>query len=45
LSDEDVERLLQVRIRRISLFDITKHREEMEKTKAELAETRSSSRT
>jgi topoisomerase-4 subunit A len=36
----DVERLLQVRIRRISLFDIHKHREEMEKTQAELAETR-----
>ncbi len=40
LSDADVERLLQVRIRRISLFDINKHREEMEKVKAELDETR-----
>ena len=40
LSDADVERLLQVRIRRISLFDIHKHREETEKIKAELAETR-----
>ena len=40
LIDADVDRLLQVRIRRISLFDINKHREEMEKTKAELAETR-----
>src|SRR5208337_4068670 len=40
LAAADVERLLQVRIRRISLFDINKHREEMEKTKAELAETR-----
>lgn len=40
LVDADVERLLQVRIRRISLFDINKHREEMAKTKAELAETR-----
>jgi topoisomerase-4 subunit A len=40
LVDADVERLLQVRIRRISLFDINKHREEMEKTKAELTETR-----
>jgi len=40
LSTEDLERLLQVRIRRISLFDINKHREEMEKTKAELAATR-----
>jgi topoisomerase-4 subunit A len=29
-----------VRIRRISLFDINKHREEMEQTKAELGETR-----
>jgi topoisomerase-4 subunit A len=40
LSDADVDRLLQVRIRRISLFDINKHREEIEKVKAELAETR-----
>jgi topoisomerase-4 subunit A len=40
LAAEDVDRLLQVRIRRISLFDINKHREEMEKVKAELAETR-----
>jgi len=39
LADPDVERLLQVRIRRISLFDINKHREELESTKAELAET------
>ncbi|MFN3409784.1 MAG: DNA topoisomerase IV subunit A [Limisphaerales bacterium] len=39
LTDPDVERLLQVRIRRISLFDINQHREEMEKTKADLAET------
>ena len=39
LADADAERLLQVRIRRISLFDISQHREEMEKTKAELAET------
>ena len=36
----DVERLLQVRIRRISLFDINQHREEMEKVKDDLAETR-----
>ncbi|NDA67880.1 MAG: DNA topoisomerase IV subunit A, partial [Verrucomicrobia bacterium] len=34
LAEEDVERLLQVRIRRISLFDINQHREEMEKTRA-----------
>ena len=40
LTDPDVERLLTVRIRRISLFDINKHREEMEKVKADLAETR-----
>lgn len=40
LTDPDVERLLQVRIRRISLFDINKHREEMDKVKADLDETR-----
>jgi topoisomerase-4 subunit A len=40
LTEADIERLLQVRIRRISLFDINKHREEMEKVKADLAETR-----
>jgi topoisomerase-4 subunit A len=40
ITGEDVERLLQVRIRRISLFDINKHREEVEKTKTDLAETR-----
>ncbi len=40
IIDTDVERLLQVRIRRISLFDINKHREEMERTKGELDETR-----
>src|SRR5882762_7748294 len=40
LVDADVDRLLQVRIRRISLFDINKHREEIEKTKADLTETR-----
>ncbi len=40
LADADVERLLQVRIRRISLFDIARHREEMEQRKVELAETR-----
>ncbi len=39
LTDPDVERLLQVRIRRISLFDISKHRQEMDKVKADLAET------
>jgi topoisomerase-4 subunit A len=40
IVDADVERLLQVRIRRISLFDINKHREEMEQTKTALEETR-----
>lgn len=40
LTSEDVDRLLQVRIRRISLFDIQKHREEIEKVKGDLAETR-----
>ena len=40
IVDADVEKLLQVRIRRISLFDINKHREEMEQTKAELEEVR-----
>jgi topoisomerase-4 subunit A len=35
-----VERLLGVRIRRISLFDIEKHREEMERVKCDLGETR-----
>jgi len=42
LARADVERLLAVRIRRISLFDINQHREEMEKVKADLAETRRS---
>jgi topoisomerase IV subunit A len=40
LTDPDVERLLTVRIRRISLFDINKHREEMEQVKGSLTETR-----
>ncbi len=40
LTDPDLERLLAVRIRRISLFDINQHREAMEAVKAELAETR-----
>jgi topoisomerase-4 subunit A len=40
LTDTDVPMLLEVRIRRISLFDIHKHREEMERVKAELDETR-----
>ncbi len=40
LTDPDVEKLLSVRIRRISLFDINKHREETDKVKADLEETR-----
>jgi topoisomerase IV subunit A len=40
LTDQDVALLLEVRIRRISLFDINKHREEMDKVKAELNEVR-----
>ncbi|MBM3823366.1 MAG: DNA topoisomerase IV subunit A [Verrucomicrobia bacterium] len=40
LSGEDLEMLLGVRIRRISLFDIAKHKEEIEKIEGELASTR-----
>lgn len=40
LTDEDVNRLLAVRIRRISLFDINQHREEIEKVKGDIAETK-----
>ena len=40
LVDADVEKLLSVRIRRISLFDINKHREETEQVKADLEQTR-----
>ena len=40
LAGADVDRLLQVRIRRISLFDINQHRAEMAKTKADLDDTR-----
>ncbi len=39
LTDDDVEMLLRVPIRRISLFDIQKHRDEMEKMQAELNQT------
>lgn len=39
LTPEDIQMLLEVRIRRISLFDINKHKEEMSKVKEELAET------
>src|SRR5262245_26165774 len=40
LTDPDVERLLAVRIRRISLFDINKHKEETDQVKADLEQTR-----
>ncbi len=40
LTEPDIERLLQVRIRRISLFDINKHREEISQVKGDLEETR-----
>jgi topoisomerase-4 subunit A len=40
LVDADVEKLLSVRIRRISLFDINKHREETDQVKADLDQTR-----
>jgi topoisomerase-4 subunit A len=40
LAAADIEMLLGVRIRRISLFDINKHREEMDKVNADLEQTR-----
>jgi len=40
LTSEDIEMLLGIRIRRISLFDINQHLEEMEKVKATLDQTR-----
>ena len=40
LADADVEKLLAVRIRRISLFDIHRHREETDRVKADLEQTR-----
>ncbi|MBG89165.1 MAG: DNA topoisomerase IV [Verrucomicrobiales bacterium] len=40
LVDDDIEMLLGVRIRRISLFDIKKHKEEIKKVKAEIEETK-----
>lgn len=40
LTDADVEMLLRVPIRRISLFDIEQHRKDMEKIRAELEQTR-----
>lgn len=40
VTDEDVERLLKIPIRRISLYDINKAKEEMTLIKAKLAEVR-----
>jgi topoisomerase IV subunit A len=40
LTGEDIEMLLAIAIRRISLFDINKHLEEMEKVKADLEQAR-----
>ncbi len=40
LVDADVDKLLSVRIRRISLFDINKHREETDQVKVDLEQTR-----
>ncbi|MFT4589812.1 MAG: topoisomerase-4 subunit A [Candidatus Binatia bacterium] len=40
LVDKDIDMLLAVVIRRISLFDINKHRDDMEKVKAELEDVR-----
>jgi topoisomerase IV subunit A len=40
LIDDDVEMLLGVRIRRISLFDINKHKEEIRKVLADIEETK-----
>ncbi|MGO8699647.1 MAG: DNA topoisomerase IV subunit A [Limisphaerales bacterium] len=40
LTDEDIGMLLGIHIRRISLFDINRHRQEMDKVKADLEETR-----
>ncbi len=40
VSDEDVERLLKIPIRRISLYDINRAKEEMDLIKAKMAEIR-----
>jgi topoisomerase IV subunit A len=40
LTEEDIKMLLGIQIRRISLFDINKHLEEMEKVKADLEQAR-----
>lgn len=42
ITDSDVEHLLGIRIRRISQFDISKHRDEIERARAELSKTRRS---
>lgn len=42
IVDDDIEMLLKVPIRRISLFDINKHKDEMEKLNAELDSVRES---
>jgi len=39
LTDDDVEMLLRVPIRRISLFDLQQHKDDMERIHAELAQT------
>lgn len=38
ISDEDIERLLKIPIRRISLYDIERNRQEVEEIRARLAE-------
>ncbi len=38
ITDDDIEMLLQVRIRRISLYDMNKNRDELEAIMAEMAE-------
>ncbi len=38
ITDDDIEMLLQVRIRRISLYDMSKNRDELEAIMAEMAE-------
>jgi topoisomerase-4 subunit A len=40
MTDDDVKRLLEIRIRRISAYDIEKHRSELEELLAELADVR-----
>lgn len=40
ITDDDIERLLGIRIRRISQFDIARHRDEIERARSDLASTR-----